>query len=238
MSWLTSTPQSRTAHPGAALAPSNARRCAWACLLALTLTACGEDAKKPPPAAGETAAAAAPAGPDLVLERWELLGENPRNAPLKELFKRYEAAKIEELANPMLANIVDFVPKPNENRDELGGQQNFELQDQGATKSALELSQAKEVDPRIAETLPQYTLIILMTGIARPKAVLTDSKGDRVEVERGDPLGREGGRVKAILQYELLIDVPGKSEPVKKNIKPDLHQYSSDGAPSTEKKEL
>ncbi len=232
------TPRSDAALLSAGRARIDARRGAWVYLLAWTLTGCGEEAKKAAPAAAEAAVAAIVAGPDPVLERWEPLGENPRNVPLKELFKRYEAAKIEELANPMLANLVDFVPKPNENKDELGGQPNYELQDQGAAKSALELSQAKDVDPRIAEALQQYTLIILLTGIARPKAVLTDSKGERIEVERGDPLGREGGRVKAILQYELLIDVPGKSEPFKKNIKPDLHQYTGDGAPSTEKKEL
>jgi len=93
-------------------------------------------------------------------------------------------------------------------------------------------------DVRTRDPLAMYRLIILMTGISRPKAVVTDSKMNRIVLERGDPIGSEGGRVRAILQYKVLIGMPGKADPVEMSIEPPLASLVNEGAPATERKDL
>lgn len=204
-------------------------------LAATTLLAlgCEEERKRPPPA-DPAAAVAVPDGPDPVLERWDLVGENPKFVPLKQLFSEYERAKFEELANPMLSNLVDFAERP------VIEQRPAELAPGVAVSSGLDPDEQPEVvdDFRTKEPLDAYRLIILMTGISRPKAVVTDGKMNRIVLERGDPLGSEGGRVRAILQYKVLIGMPGKADPVEMSIEPPLASLVNEGAPATERKDL
>lgn len=192
---------------------------------AATLVGCGGGGKRPPPPPPAAAVQAADEGPDPVLERWELLGENPRFAPLRELYERYTAGQIEELSNPMMPNLVAFVEKPVIERrpDEVGSD--------GAIVPAPApgeaVAEGAEQDPRTAKELKDFSLIILMTGVARPKAVVVDSQGNRYTLERGDPLGSEGGRVKAVLQYALHVAVPGQADPVVLSLEPPLHHLGS-----------
>ncbi len=195
--------------------------------LALVLHGCGDEKRTPPPPADPAAAAAA--GPDPVLERWELLGENPQFAPLKSLFADYQAAKIEELANPMLPNAVEFVERPVIERNDLdlnaGG---CGVPGRPACPKPEDDVVERPTDPRARRPLADYSVIILMTGTSRPKAVVTDTTGGRFTLERGDPFGMEGGRVKAILQYKMLVGVPGKADPIVLSLEPPLAGLEED----------
>ena len=76
--------------------------------------------------------------------------------------------------------------------------------------------------------MADYKLIILMTGTTRPKAVVVSPDGVRFDLTRGDPLGEEGGRVQAVLQYRVLVSVPGKKEPFALSIEPPLGEFEED----------
>ena len=167
-----------------------------------------------------------------MLERWDLVGENPKFVPLKELFVEYEHAKFEELANPMLSNLVDFAERP------VIEQRPAELGAAIASGPATDDQPEAVDDVRTKFPLANYQLIILMTGISRPKAVVIDGKMNRIVLERGDPIGSEGGRVRAILQYKVLIGMPGKADPVEMSIEPPLASLVNEGAPATERKDL
>ncbi len=198
----------------------------------LLLLGCEEERRRPPPA-DPAAAVAVAEGPDPVLERWDLVGENPKFVPLKQLFAAYEDAKFEELANPMLSNLVDFAERP------VIEQRPAELGPSVAETGPATDEQPENLDDvRTKDPLSSYRLIILMTGISRPKAVVTDGKMNRIVLERGDPLGSEGGRVRAILQYKVLIGMPGKADPVEMSIEPPLASLVNEGAPATERKDL
>lgn len=206
--------------------------CAFVALATVAL-GCEEERRRPPPA-DPAAAVAVPDGPDPVLERWDLVGENPKFVPLKGLFAAYEQAKFEELANPMLSNLVDFAERPviEQRPAELGPGVAV------ATGPATDETPEAVDDVRTRDPLATYRLIILMTGISRPKAVVTDGKMNRIVLERGDPIGSEGGRVRAILQYKVLIGMPGKADPVELSIEPPLASLVNEGAPATERKDL
>jgi hypothetical protein len=189
-------------------------------LITVLLVSCGDEKRRPPP---PPEAAAAAAGPDPVLEHWELLGENPRFVPLKSLFDAYQAAKIEELANPMLANAVEFVERPviqNNDADLSAG--SCGVPGRPACPKPEDDVVDRPTDPRARRPLADYSVIILMTGTSRPKAVVTDTTGGRFTLERGDPIGMEGGRVKAILQYKMLVAVPGKADAFVMSLEPPL----------------
>ncbi len=186
----------------------------------MTLTACGSDGggnRRPPP---RGAPPPPPPEKDLVLENWELLGENPRWVPIHDMFTRYEKAKIEELANPLQPNLVTFVPKPIIDRkpkviDDGRGQAIV-------TDADSEKTEIDKTDPRRQWTLDRFQLIILMTGTANPIAVVVDPKDNRFELRRGDPIGNEGGRVRAITQYAMLVAIPGKTKPHVISLRPPL----------------
>ena len=202
--------------------PSRAQVCTVMtfALAALLLLGCGEEKRnRRPPAKGPVAAAAP--GPDPVLERFDLLGENPQWVPIQGIFEAYNRAKIEELANPMQSNLVTFVEKPIlERKPRQEGDSRPILPQPKSDEEQVDTE--AENDPRRAFPLAQYKLIILMTGTARPKAVVISPSDERLELKRGDPLGKEGGRVRAVTQFSLLIAMPGKTVPVEISLRPPL----------------
>jgi type II secretory pathway component PulC len=68
--------------------------------------------------------------------------------------------------------------------------------------------------------LGDYRLVGVLTGLAEPRALVVDPDGQDYEVRPGDALGSEGGRVKAVLPDELVIEVPGRTDPVRFSIAP------------------
>ncbi len=186
-------------------------------LVALLLTACGEESKSARPK--PKGPVAAPKVPDPVLANFDMLGENPKWVPIQAIFKTYEKAKIEELANPFQSNLVVFVDKPileRKPRAEGDGRPVLPLpkSEAGGTQD--------ENDPRRKFPLAEYKLIILMTGTARPKAVVISPTDERFELMRGDPIGKEGGRVRAVTQFNMLVAIPGTTEPKSISLRPPL----------------
>lgn len=193
---------------------------AVALLLGLVLLGCEDERPKRRPSDGPPVEAA---GPDPVLERWDLLGENPRFKPLGGLYERYAQAKIDDLANPMLPNLVLFTPRPIiEKKDDDEQNKGCGVPGRPACPKAEDDIVERPKDPRAKRPLADYSVILLMTGTSRPKAVVTDTVGGRFTLERGDPIGMEGGRVKAILQHKMLVGVPGKADPYVFNLEPPL----------------
>ncbi|MEY3011613.1 MAG: hypothetical protein RIT45_348 [Pseudomonadota bacterium] len=207
-----------------------------ALLASVMLVGCDDDKPRRRPAEGPPPE---PTGPDPVLEKWDLLGENPRYKPLSELYTRYAEAKVDDLANPMLPNLVLFTPRPIiEKRDEDDPMNKGCGVPGKPACSIIEEEDDKPVDPRARRPLADYKVIMLMTGTARPKALVTDSLGGRFTLERGDPLGQEGGRVKAILQYKMLVGVPGQADPYVFSLEPPLSELASEGEEAEQKQEF
>ncbi len=199
---------------------SRLSRTAIASLLLVTAS-CGSDppkhdAKKP--AAGAMAAPGAPGAPDPAAPPTEgnyiVLGENAKWKPISPLYEAYHKRSVEGITNFTLNNMTSFIDKPiiqEATVDGTGkvievGKDPIELDDTCATKAPLE----------------RYQLIVLMTGIAHPKAVFTDATGDRCEVIPGDGIGNEGGRITAITQYKVIVTVPGKEKAVVLSIAPPI----------------
>ena len=159
---------------------------------------------------------------DPTKDKFETLGENPKWIPLREMFAGFKEQKIENLANPLLTNHVVFVeppplPERNKKKDEV-------------PVSPLErggFDRNKDKDKRAIAPLKQYKLVMLLTGTANPKAVVIGPQGRRFVLRRNDPLGSEGGRVRAILQYEMLVSVPNEKRPRKVSIEPPLAKIAS-----------
>lgn len=68
--------------------------------------------------------------------------------------------------------------------------------------------------------LGDYRLVGVLTGLAEPRALVVDPNGQDYEVRPGDALGSEGGRIKAMFPDELVIEVPGRTDPVHLSIAP------------------
>jgi hypothetical protein len=205
-------------------------------LVAVAVPACvacgggGGDAAHKPASVG----AAAPAGEKKAeetapydTERWIALGENPKWKPIQPLFQQYALREAPAMSDPMFGKLAEFVRKPAINQLAVAATGPGA---DGPEKVAVPTS------PLTAEPLAQYQLIILMTGIPQPKAVVVDLSGTKFTVVRGDAIGSEGGRVHQILQYKMVVAVPGEPKPVEITIQPPLTEVEQ--AIGDEKAEL
>ena len=192
-------------------------------LLTTSVSACGDDggsrhAKPPPVAAVEVKESVA----DPTQDDFVTLGENPKWMPLKEMFDRYKKQKIENLANPLLTNHVIFVePPPLPERKKEG----FDVPVSPLERGGFDRNRDK--DKRTVAPLESYKLVMLMTGTANPKAVVIGPQGRKFILQRNDPLGSEKGRVRAILQYKMLVSVPNEAKARSVSIEPPLAKIAS-----------
>lgn len=220
----------RAGPPDPAAAASGVRMIA-VCVAALLLAACGSEPTEKPHAFGATPAAAgkdpsAPGGPVMVGD-WLVLGENPKWKPVAPLFESYVHRDINAVWNPMLSNLTDFVVRPLvESADDTAVGPDGE-----AAPGGKDLTQCScpASDPKCAaipakerEPLASYQLVLLLTGLPTPKALVVDVQGEQYEIQRGDSLGCEGGRVDQITQYRVFVSVPGKERKVELSIAPPL----------------
>lgn len=201
-------------------------------LAGLLLTACGggEEPKKPPmPLPSSSIKAEAPAGAEDA--DWTTLGENPKWKPIAAQFEAYTKREAVAISNPMLSNITDFLQRPVIEAPQGGTDQAScdPATDPNCAQAAAKKDcdpktdpDCEEVPPLLRDPVTRYQLIMLVTGLPVPKAVVLDSLGEQYDLVRGDALGSEGGRVTAILQYKMLISVPGKPKPIELSIAPPL----------------
>lgn len=190
--------------------------------VAFVASACGGGGNRPRPPAPPAAAEAEAVTEDPTKDDYETLGENPKWVPLKTMFDGYKAQKIENLANPLLTNHVVFIePPPLPERKK---------EDTEVPVSPLERGahdRNKDKDKRAVAPLESYKLVMLMTGTATPKAVVIGPQGRRFIMQRNDPLGAEGGRIRAILQYKMLVSMPNEKKPRVVSIEPPLAKIAS-----------
>ncbi len=191
--------------------------------VAAVTAGCGEEEKpkgtfwKPPEPGSEEAVAEVPEDTE-----WITLGENPKWVPVKPLLERYRLRNIGELKNPMMTHLVEFVEPPDIDPTKIEA-------DQAETRAILDEPPQLDVDindVRTSGPIERYELVLLMSGTPRPKAVMVTADGTRIDLERGDPIGIEGGRVKAILQYKMLVDVPGENVTREISIAPPLVSFA------------
>ena len=215
----THLPTSHLRTPVGPAPQGSALRAGSAAALALWCTACGgggeDNSHKPPPPPPPAAAGPVEAAPLVDPERWILLGANPKWKPIEGLFQEYSSRDAPTMTDPMLSNFVDRVKRKTVDRPLDAGPETPVAE--GASRPPPVV-----LTPLTSQKLEAYQLIILMTGIAQPKAVVLDSAGTRHEVVRGDALGSEGGRVQQILQYRMVVQVPGVPKPVEVSIQPPL----------------
>jgi len=69
-------------------------------------------------------------------------------------------------------------------------------------------------------SLRDYELMMVMSGTAMPKAVVTDPAGSAFVIQVEDRLGSGGGIVEAISQYTLTIREPNADQPFILSIEP------------------
>ena len=79
-----------------------------------------------------------------------------------------------------------------------------------------------DVHPLRKYPADEYTVIMIMTGTAAPKAVIVDPKARTHVINLDMEVGNEGGVVEAITQYELVIRQPNEPKPVRLNIRPEV----------------
>lgn len=193
-------------------------------LLAASLLALGGcdsgGGNKPPPPPPPAPPPPLESGPKIDLEQWTVLGENPKWKPIAKLFDSYTQRPIEALANPWLSNLTADIPVPPEPEPELAV-----TTDEAATDEA-----AADVEVTCATRYPidRYSLGLIMTGLAQPKAMLVGAQGEQCIVVRGDAVGTEQGRVRAILQYEVRITIDGQTEPKILTIAPPISAAPED----------
>ena len=190
--------------------------------LAWILTACGgggEEAKKKTlwPEGDKAAAKKEEAPKTAESDEFTVLGENPKWKPIAPMFEAYAKQSIEGITNPMLPGLVRFVEKPI-------------IEQPVETASAVNGEPQAPVDdtPLTKASLDKYKLIILVTGVAQPKAVVLDPDGHKWALVRGDALGKEGGRVEAILEFSIRVSVPGQARPVEVSIAPPMSELENE----------
>ena len=192
--------------------------------MALALVACGKEPDKPKsmwPGGDPAPKKAEEAAKNPEDELYTVLGENPKWKPIAPLFESYAKQPIEGIADPMLPGLVRFVERPIiDEHPEVDTAENAKATEEAKTE--------EEADLRTVADLDQYKLVILVTGVAQAKAVVVDRAGHKITLVRGDPLGKEGGRVEAILQYKMLVSVPGKAKPVEISIAPPMSELESE----------
>lgn len=68
--------------------------------------------------------------------------------------------------------------------------------------------------------LKDYSLLLIMSGTAVPKAVVVDPKQLAYVIQRDTRIGDKGGIVESITQYMVVVREPNSEQPVKLTIKP------------------
>lgn len=197
--------------------PKPSSRHALAALVLLAfVTACGGGAEKKPAEEEKPKPKRAPAvepaveGEGTAIDGWIVLGENAKWKPIKPLFETYAKREVTGLHNPLRNNLVSFVEKP------------VPTSGKGEEEAIDEPKPTVVLTPLTKFKLSTMSLIVLVSGVAQPKAVLLDPEGNQIVAVRGDHLGSEGGVVKAITQYELQVSVPGEPDVIR-SLKPPLN---------------
>lgn len=115
---------------------------------------------------------------------------NPKYAILKPYFKEYLKRPAEADVNVFKANLAAFAPIVEIEEEPESAQEE--------PKTPLEYYDADS-----------YKLVLIMSGTAQAKAMLTDPQGKSYIVQVGTKIGNRGGKVASISSTEMRIEEPG-----------------------------
>jgi type IV pilus assembly protein PilP len=125
---------------------------------------------------------------------------NPRFAMLKPYFAQYHKRPVDTKTNLFRNNLAQFAPR-------------VEIETEVEKPSEEPKTPLEYYD---AET---YRLVLIMSGTAQAKALVTDPKGKSFIIMVGTRIGNRGGKVASITATEVRVEEPGR-QPVIKALEP------------------
>ena len=163
------------------------------------------DPRKNRPHASGPAATAAGKGTDLVTIKLQ----NPKWDIIQPYFEKYLAEKHTAPKDAFKPEMLKFIPRPT-----------IKPKSAEPTEPQVEKEPKEDRGPLQQYPLKQYSLQIIMSGTAVPKAVVIDPKGEAFVIQRDTRIGDKGGIVESITQYMVVVKEPNTDKPVKMTIKP------------------
>ncbi len=115
---------------------------------------------------------------------------NPKAAILKPYFKEYLKRPAEADVNVFKANLAQFAPM-------------VEIEEEPST------AEEEPKTPLEYYDADSYKLVLIMSGTAQAKAMLTDPQGKSYIVQVGTKMGNRSGKVASISATEMRIEEPG-----------------------------
>ena len=131
--------------------------------------------------------------------QWDLISSH---------YKKFLAQKHTTPKDSFKPQVLKFIPKPTLTPPE----------DLEPEIDAIEDDEPR--GPLQQYPLKDYGLLLIMSGTAVPKAVVTDPKGQAYVIQRDTRIGDTGGIIESITQYMVVVREPNEEQPVKMTIKP------------------
>ena len=187
-----------------------------------SVTGCGSDKPKrkgppgrpfavPTQTGQATKAVATPSGrPEAV--GWKHIAEH---------FDRFVKEPRVSVRDPFRSYVTDFVPKP-----ELPEPEEEPQVAQQVSAGPTE----EEVAPLQRYPVEAYHVLMILSGVAVPKAVIEDPIGNVWIVKPDTPIGNRGGVIVNISEYSVFIQEPDADKYVEKTLEPEIFQLSRQGA--------
>ncbi len=156
-------------------------------------------------------AAATPAGRPKAVG-WKYIAEH---------FDRFVKEPRVSVRDPFRSYITDFVPKPELPEPE---------EEPQATQASATEAAEQEVAPLQRYPVAAYRVLMILSGVAVPKAVIEDPIGNIWIVKPDTPIGNRGGVIVNISEYSVFIQEPDADKYVEKTLEPEIFQLSRQGA--------
>lgn len=115
---------------------------------------------------------------------------DPKVAILRPFFARYAMRPLEGKINIFKSNLASFAPHVE-----------VDLSAESETSGPKTPLEYYDVD--------SYKLVLIMSGIPQPKALVLDPKEKSYVLTEGTKIGNRGGKVVAITETEVRIEEPG-----------------------------
>ncbi len=127
---------------------------------------------------------------------------------VKSFFENYAGTTTTDRSDPFRNNLTRYAQKPDLPT---------------VTEESTDESEEKPVviaSPLERYPVEEFSLILVMSGTAKPKAVVMDPMGTPWVVRPDTLLGNKGGLVQAITQYSIVVAEPGADAPSEITIRP------------------
>lgn len=159
-------------------------------------------------------AAAAAAGAKQI----SLKVKNPNWDAVRPYFTKFLEQKHTSPKNVFEPQLLNIIPRPVLEEEE--------EPDEGEVTEVPDEPE-KQRGPLEQHPVKDYSLLVIMSGTTVPKAFVADPKGNAFIVTEDMPLGDKGGIVKAITQYNVIVQEPAADKPIRLSIKPQFVDLAS-----------